>query len=87
MNKGVIFFVIIVLAILAIVFIPKNKDGVPANDANMEAVAEDQQASAIESVPGTVIETEASAELPAVDAGAEGVVEVPATETTPAVTE
>lgn len=86
MNKGVIFFIVIVLAVLAIIFIPKNKDGVPAGDTTTAGMTqEDLQGAVIESQTET--DMSASAELPTVDAGAEGVVEVTATETTPAVTE
>jgi|GEM_PF-1277785 len=86
MNKGVIFFIVIVLAVLAIVFIPKNKDGVPAEDTTTAGMSqEDLQGAVIESQ--TEADMNTPAELPTVDAGAEGVVEVTSTETTPAVTE
>lgn len=85
MNKGVIFFIVIVLAVLAIVFIPKNKDGVPAEDTTAGMTQEDLQGAVIESQ--TEADMNTPAELPTVDAGAEGVVEVTSTETTPAVTE
>ncbi len=85
MNKGVIFFIVIVLAVLAIVFIPKNKDGVaPVMDETMmtEEMSQDMQGAAIEA-----LDAEVMVETPMTDAAAEGVVEVPATETTPTVTE
>jgi hypothetical protein len=86
MNKGVIFFIVIVLAVLAIIFIPKNKDGVPAEDTTTAGMTqEDLQGSVIESQ--TEADMNTSAELPSMDSSAEGVVEVTATETTPAVTE
>lgn len=85
MNRGVIFFIIIVLAVLAIVFIPKNKDNAPATDMGTEEVSQDLQGAAIEALP-EVPATDAVAEVDAsatTETGAEGVVEVPVTETTP----
>ncbi len=81
MNKGVIFFIVIVLAVLAIVFIPKNKDEMtPVMDETMmtEEMSQDMQGAAIEA-----LDAEVMVETPMTDATAEGVVEVPATETTP----
>lgn len=86
MNKGVIFFIVIVLAVLAIVFIPKNKDGVPAGNTTDGMTQEDLQGSVIESQT-EINMTSDTAALPVVDGGAEGVVEVTTTETTPVVTE
>ncbi len=83
MNKGVIFFIVIVLAVLAIVFIPKNKDNVaPAMDDTMmtEEMNQDMQGAAIEALDA---QADAVVETPMTDAAAEGVVEVPTTETTP----
>ncbi len=85
MNKGVIFFIVIVLAVLAIVFIPKNKDEMtPVMDETMmtEEMSQDMQGAAIEA-----LDAEVMVETPMTDAAAEGVVEVPTTETTPTVTE
>lgn len=85
MNKGVIFVIVIVLAVLAIVFIPKNKDDMaPVMDETMmtEEMSQDMQGAAIEA-----LDAEVMVETPMTDAAAEGVVEVPTTETTPTVTE
>jgi hypothetical protein len=85
MNKGVVFFIVVVLVVLAVIFIPKNKDNVPATDATTD-MSQDLQGSVIESMEAEAgVSSEAA--LPATDASVEGVVEVPATETTPAVTE
>lgn len=87
MNKGVIFFIVIVLAVLAIVFIPKNKDNTaPVMDETMmtEEMSQDMQGAAVEALDASA---DAMVETPMTDAAAEGVVEVPATETTPTVTE
>lgn len=81
MNKGVIFFIVIVLAVLAVIFIPKNKDNTAptADEAMMtEEMNQDMQGAAIEALDANVM-----AETPMTDAAAEGVVEVPTTETTP----
>lgn len=85
MNRGVIFFIVIVLAVLAIVLIPKNKDNAPATDMGTVEMSQDLQGAAIEALPevsttdtGVEVDMSATAET-----GAEGVVEVPVTETTP----
>lgn len=84
MNRGVIFFIIIVLAVLAIVFIPKNKDNAPATDMGTEEVSQDLQGAAIEALPEVPATDAAAVDASATtETGAEGVVEVPVTETTP----
>lgn len=88
MNRGVIFFIVIVLVVLAIIFIPKNKDNAPAVDQTTDEMSQDLQGSAVEALPDLGASTETTVETgTTTEAGAEGVVEVPATETTPEVTQ
>lgn len=57
MNKGVIFFIVIVIAILALIFIPGKKDQVnaPVEEAVM---SEDLQGSVIEATTEAEVTTE-----------------------------
>lgn len=83
MNKGVIFFIIVVLAILAVIFIPKNKDNAPV----MNTIEEMDQNSQADMDGSINLEGASTIEIPSTEVSAEGVVEVPTTETTPAVSE